>query len=77
VKIPYVGLCNIVTKQPVIKELLQDDVTSVRLEQQLMDLLTHPQRLKNAEQIRQQVREALGPSGGADNAAKLVLSLLS
>ena len=42
-----------------------------------MDLLTHPQRLKNAEQIRQQVREALGPSGGADNAAKLVLSLLS
>lgn len=76
VKIPYVGLCNIVTKQPVIKELLQDEVTAVRLEQQLMDLLTHPQRLKNAEQIRQQVREALGPSGGADNAAKLVLSLL-
>jgi len=77
VKIPYVGLCNIVTKQPIIKELLQDEVTAVRLEQQLMDLLTHPQRLKQSEQIRQQVREALGPSGGADNAAKLVLSLLS
>ncbi|MCB2426861.1 lipid-A-disaccharide synthase [Methylophaga pinxianii] len=77
VKIPYVGLCNIVTQRPVIKELLQDDVTDVRLEQQLMDLLTHPQRLQHAEQIRIQVREALGPSGGADNAAELVLSLLS
>lgn len=76
VKIPYVGLCNIVTKQPVIKELLQDEVTAVRLEQQLMDLLTHPQRLQHAEQIRQQVKQALGSSGGAENAAKLVLSLI-
>lgn len=76
VKIPYVGLCSIVTKQPVIKELLQDNVTAVRLEQQLLDLLTHPQRLQHAEQIRQQVKEALGPSGGAENAAKLVLSLI-
>ncbi|ODN66721.1 lipid-A-disaccharide synthase [Methylophaga muralis] len=77
VKIPYVGLCNIVTQQPVIKELLQDEVTAVRLEQQLMDLLTHPQRMQHAEQIRQQVLNALGPSGGADNAAELVLRLLS
>lgn len=76
VKIPYVGLCNIVTKQPVIKELLQDDVTPVRLEQQLMDLLTHPQRQQHAENIRQQVKQALGPTGGAENAAKLVLSLI-
>lgn len=77
VKIPYVGLCNIVTQQPVIKELLQDEVTAVRLERQLMDLLTHPQRMQHAEQIRQQVLNALGPSGGADNAAELVLRLLS
>ena len=77
VKIPYVGLCNIVTQQPVIKELLQDEVTAVRLEQQLMDLLTHPHRLEHAEKTRQQVRDALGPSGGADNAAELVLRLVS
>ncbi len=77
VKIPYVGLCNIVTQQPVIKELLQDEVTAVRLEQQLMDLLTHPHRQEQAEKIRQQVRDALGPSGGADNAAELILRLVS
>lgn len=76
VKIPYVGLCSIVTKQPVIKELLQDEVTAVRLEQHLMDLLTHPHRLQHAQQIREQVLAALGPKGGADNAARLVLSLI-
>lgn len=77
VKIPYVGLCNIVTQQTVIKELLQDDVTAPRLEQQLTELLTQPQSLQVAEQVREQVCVALGPSGGAENAANLVLRLFS
>lgn len=76
VKIPYVGLCNIVTQQPVITELLQDEVTAVRLEQQLLALLTDPNSQQHADDIRCQVLEALGPSGGAENSAKLVLSLL-
>ena len=76
VKIPYVGLCNIVTGEPLITELLQDDVTEVRLDQVLTDLLTHPQSRQRAEKVQQQVRQALGPAGGADNAAKLVLQLI-
>ena len=77
VKIPYVGLCNIVSGEPLITELLQDDVTEVRLDQLLTDLMTHPQSQQRADNIRQQVRSALGPAGGADNAAKLVLQMLS
>jgi len=76
VKIPYVGLCNIVSGEPLITELLQDEVTEVRLDQLLTDLLTHPQSRQRAEKIQQQVRSALGPAGGADNAAKLVLKLI-
>lgn len=76
VKIPYVGLCNIVSGEPLITELLQDEVTEVRLDQLLTDLLTHPQSSQRAEKIEQKVRSALGPAGGADNAAKLVLKLI-
>ncbi len=76
VKIPYVGLCNIVTGEPLITELLQDEVTEIRLDQLLTDLLTHPQSRQRAEKIQQQVRNALGPAGGADNAAQLVLKLI-
>lgn len=76
VKIPYVGLCNIVSGEPLITELLQDEVTEVRLDQLLTDLLTHPQSRQRAEKIQQKVRNALGPAGGADNAAKLVLKLI-
>lgn len=76
VKIPYVGLCNIISGEPLVTELLQDDVTEVRLDQLLTDLLTHPQSRQRAEKIQQQVRSALGPPGGADNAAQLVLKLI-
>lgn len=76
VKIPYVGLCNIVTDQNIITELLQDEVTVDNLDKQLTELLTNPQAKNRAEKIRQQVLEALGPAGGADNAAQLILNVL-
>ncbi len=76
VKIPYVGLCNIVTGENVILELLQNEVTAERFEQELLSLLTSSNSKQQAETIRQQVLSALGPSGGANNAAELVVSLL-
>jgi len=76
VRIPYVGLCNIVTGKPLILELLQDDVTPQRLEQELTRLLVENDSKKQAEDIRQQVLTALGPSGGARNAAQLVIDLV-
>lgn len=77
VKIPYVGLCNIVTKKSLILELLQDDVTAERLEKELSRLLTQVSSKTEAEDIRQQVLTALGPAGGAQNAAKQVLNMLT
>ncbi len=76
VRIPYVGLCNIVTGKNLILELLQDDVTPERLEQELTSLLVEKDSKKHAENIQQQVLTALGPSGGALNAAQLVIDLV-
>ncbi|NQY27474.1 MAG: lipid-A-disaccharide synthase [Piscirickettsiaceae bacterium] len=74
--IPYVGLCNIVTGKVLIKELLQNDVTAERLEQEISVLLEDPKSKEKAEIIRQQVLSALGPSGGAKNAAQQIISML-
>jgi lipid-A-disaccharide synthase len=76
IKIPYVGLCNIVTGKPVVLELLQNDVTAERLEKELTALLTDPNSKSKAEKILQQVLTALGPSGGAYNAAHEILNML-
>ena len=76
VRIPYVGLCNIVTGKALVTEILQDDVTVQRLEEELLDRLTRPDQQVVAEEIRQQVLSALGPSGGADNAAQQIIAML-
>ena len=77
VKIPYFGLCNIVTNQNVVLELLQDDVTKERLDKELTQFLTEPDSKIKAEDIRQQVLTALGPAGGAKNAAQQVIEMLN
>ena len=77
VLIPYVGLCNIVTNKNLIVEVLQDEVTVERIDTELTQRLTDAQSMAKAEAIRQQVLEALGPSGGARNAADAVLEELA
>jgi len=76
IKIPYVGLCNIVTGKNLVLELLQNDVTAIRLAEELTPLLQKKDAKKKAEEIQQQIRAALGQAGGADNAAKLIIKLL-
>ena len=76
VRIPYVGLCNIVTDEVLIDEVLQNDVTAAHLAEKLTPLLNDENSKANAETIRQQVLSSLGPSGGADNAAKLIIEML-
>jgi lipid-A-disaccharide synthase len=57
-------------------ELLQDDVTAERLEKELIALLTDANSKDKAESVRQQVLTALGPAGGAKNAAQLINNML-
>lgn len=76
VKIPYVGLCNIVTGAPLIQEILQDDVTVERLEQEISGLIIRPDSKARANKIQQQVLTALGPAGGAQNAAQQIMTML-
>ena len=76
VKIPYVGLCNIVTGEVLIQELIQDEVTVERLEQEISNLIIRPDSKARAEKIRQKVLTALGPSGGSKNAAQQIITML-
>jgi len=76
VKIPYVGLCNIVTGKGLVTELLQDDVTVEHIEQELLDRLERVDSKQVAEEVRQKVLTALGPSGGAKNAAQQIITML-
>lgn len=76
VKIPYVGLCNIVTGKNVVTELLQSQVSVAELAPRLLYFLTAAEAQQQAHIVQEQVLKALGPSGGADNAARAVISFI-
>lgn len=76
VKIPYVGLCNIVTGKALITEVIQDAVTVDRLAEELSDRLIRQDSQIIAQDIGQQVRASLGPAGGAGNAAQQIIAML-
>ena len=77
VKIPYVGLCNIITGKKLITEIIQDEVTVDRLEEELHDRLTQYDSQVVAAKVGQEVRSSLGPAGGAHNAAERILVKLA
>jgi len=77
VKIPYVGLCNIITGKNLITEIIQDEVTVDRLEEELHDRLTRDDSQIVAAKVSQEVCSSLGPAGGAHNAAEQILVKLA
>lgn len=76
VQIPYVGLCNIVTGKNIVTELLQDEVTVTNIEAHLSAFLSNPAAMQQAQYVQQQVLQALGPAGGAKQAALTVINML-
>ena len=76
VKIPYIGLANIVSGQKVVPEFIQHDVIAADLARQAGKFLDNPPELKAIREKLLQVRQKLGPSGAAQRAAKEIMAII-
>jgi len=77
VKLPYIGLPNILANKMIVPELLQFQAKPDKLSNLALDLLNHPQKLKEMGQELKKVVKKLGEPGAADRAAKVVLEVAS
>ncbi len=75
VKVPFIGLANIVAEQQVAKELIQDDLYAASLADELHRLL-QPQANKEARQQLKTIRRKLGEPGASDRAAGEIIAFL-
>ena len=75
VKIPHIGLPNIVAGKGVLPELLQDDFSPENVAKQAMELL-EPERNAQMHKDLAYVRERLGEAGAVERVAKLILRLI-
>ena len=73
IKIPYIGLVNIIAGKLVAPELIQYEMTPERLSHEALRLLKTPPLIQDMRKAFQRVREAVGSSGASRRAAELVL----
>lgn len=74
VKIPHIGLPNIVAGKGILPELLQDDFNPTTVAKSALALLG-PERNKQMHEDLAFVRERLGGSGAVERVARLILKL--
>jgi lipid-A-disaccharide synthase len=77
VNTPFIGLPNIVSGKPIIKELIQHEATAEKLSAEVLRILTDKDYADQMRQNLSKVKQQLGQGGGSKNMAQLALEMLS
>lgn len=75
IKIPYISLVNLITNRPVVKELLQNELTKEHLKTELTIILTKEKRTELISEYRE-IKTQLGNAGASKRAARLMVQYL-
>lgn len=75
VKIPYIGLANIVSGQKVVPEFIQQEIEPEIIANQIEEYLAHPGQLAAMRKKLLQVREKLGQPGASRRTAIEIIAV--
>ncbi len=76
VRIPHIGLVNVVAGRKIVPELVQGDANSVRMAREIAPLLTDPALREKTSRDLLDVRRRLGDPGASDRVARMVLDMI-
>jgi lipid-A-disaccharide synthase len=78
IKVKYISLVNLIMDKPVVKELIQNELTIRSLRKELHELLTNEERQQQLKADYDELRHKLSQDGFASaRAAKSIVSFLS
>ncbi len=76
VKLPYIGLVNIVAGDMVVPELLQNDANAGNIAKKVLSLMRNPDELEKMKNELRKVKDKMGEPGASIKAADAVLEVL-
>jgi lipid-A-disaccharide synthase len=77
IKVKYISLVNLIMDKPVVKELIQDELTVGNLRLELEELFNNPSKKAELQQDYSNLKSLLGQGGHASaNAAKIIVAWL-
>ena len=77
IKLPYLGLPNILANKMIVPELLQFQAKPGRLSNLVLELLSHPRKLEKMRIELKKIVKKLGEPGATDRAAKAIMEVAS
>ena len=77
VKVKYISLVNLIMDKPVLKELIQNDLTAGNIEAELKQLLTNHKKQRQLLEDYEELRYRLGNAGASNNAATIIVDDLT
>jgi len=76
IRVPYIGMVNLVAGKGIVPELIQFEATPDRIAEEARRLLESPDRRRAMQEQLHEVRDRLGPPGAVSRAADAILELL-
>lgn len=76
VKLPFIGMANIVAGKKIVPEFIQFQATPQRIAAETLAIMNDPARLAQIKNGLAQVKSSLGEKGAALRAAQIILELL-
>ncbi|MFN7170998.1 MAG: lipid-A-disaccharide synthase [Candidatus Omnitrophota bacterium] len=77
IKIPYIGLANIVAEEKIVPEFVQYGAKPKKISQKVIELLNNPGEIKKTREKLEMVRNRLGTSGAVERAAQIISGIIS
>jgi lipid-A-disaccharide synthase len=77
VRVPHIGMPNLIAERRLVPELIQSEVTPERIAAEARRLLNDPQAYRVVQEGLREVRRRLGSGGAAERAAKIALDMLT
>lgn len=74
IRVPWIGLVNLVAGRSIVPELVQDEATAERVWRETRRLLTDRQAYDDMKKGLREVRQSLGEPGASRRAAEVVLA---
>lgn len=76
IKVPFIGLPNLVAEEQIVPELVQEEVTTQRIVREALSLLEDGERRRNMINGLARVREKLGEKSASRRTAQIALDMM-
>lgn len=77
VKVPYIGMVNIVAGKKIVPEFIQFQATAQNISQEVLKTLKNPAEIERIKNDLAQVKSSLGEKGASLRAARIIVEFLN